>query len=122
MYNFLNKNGYIEPTIQKGFTPSMAGTFEPTYHMAYLINQARAKQRSIVIPLLDLKNAFGEVHHNLIRDVLLHHHIPPEIIEIIKHLYTNFLHVYQLQRTLRSLFISGKVFYRAIALVHCYSI
>ena len=36
------------------------------------------------------KNAFGEVHHNLIRDVLLHHHIPQEIIEIIKHLYTNF--------------------------------
>ena len=90
MYNFLNKNGYIESTIQKGFVPGMAGTFEHTYHMAYLINQARAKQRSIVITLLDLKDAFGEVHHNLIRDVLLHHHIPPEIIEIIKHLYTNF--------------------------------
>ena len=26
----------------------------------------------------------------MFRDVLLHHHIPPEIIEIIKHLYTNF--------------------------------
>ena len=122
MYNFLNKNGYIESTIQKGFTPGMAGTFEHTYHMAYLINQARAKQRSIVITLLDLKNAFGEVHHNLITDVLLHHHVPPEVIEIIKHLYTNFLHVYQRQRTLRSLFISAEVFYRAIALVHCYSI
>ena len=49
MYNFLNKNGYIEFTIRKGFTPGMAGTFEHTYHMAYLINQARAKQRSIMI-------------------------------------------------------------------------
>ena len=69
MYNFLNKNGYIESTIQKGFTPGMAGTFEHTYHMAYLINQARAKQRSIVITLLDLKNAFGEVHHNHRRSI-----------------------------------------------------
>ena len=86
MYNFLSKNGYIESTIQKG----MSGTFEHTYHMSYLINQARAKQRSIVITLLDLKNAFGEVHHNLITDILLHHHIPPEISEIIKNLYTNF--------------------------------
>ena len=84
MYNFLNKSGYIESTIQKGFTPGMAGTLEHTYHMSYLINQARTKQRSIVITLLDLKNAFGEVHHNLITDVLSHHHIPPEIREIIK--------------------------------------
>ena len=70
MYNFLNNNGYIESTIQKGFTPGIAGTFEYTYHMSYLINQARARQRSIVITLLDIKNAFGEVHHNLITDVL----------------------------------------------------
>ena len=58
--------------------------------MSHLINQARAKQRSIIITLLDLKNAFGEVHHNLITDVLSHHHIPQKIRELIKHLYTNF--------------------------------
>ena len=28
------------------------------------------KQRSLVIALLDLKNAFGEVHHNLIQTAL----------------------------------------------------
>ena len=63
MYNFLNKNGYIESTIQNGFIPGMTGNFEHIYHMSYLINQARAKQ--------------GEVHHNLITDVLSHHHILP---------------------------------------------
>ena len=67
----------------------MARTFKHTYHMSYVISQARAKQRSIVITLLDLKNAFDEVHHNLITDVLSHHHIPPKIREIIKHQYTN---------------------------------
>ena len=90
MYDFLNKNGYIESTIQEGFTLGMAGTFQHTYHMSYLISQARAKERSIIITLLDLKNAFDEAHHNLITDVLSHHHIPPEIREIIKHLHTNF--------------------------------
>ena len=35
--------------------------------MAYLINKARVKQRSAIITLLDLQNAFGEVHHNLIK-------------------------------------------------------
>ena len=49
------------------------------YSGAYLINQAGAKQRSIVITLLDL-----------ITDILSHQHIPPEIKELIKHLYTNF--------------------------------
>ena len=58
--------------------------------MAHIINQARTKQRSLVITLLDLKNAFGEVHHNLIQSVLSYHHIPDHIKILIKSLYTDF--------------------------------
>ena len=58
--------------------------------MAYIINQARTKQRSLVVTLLDLKNAFGEVHHNLIQSVLGYHHKPDHIQMMIKSLYTNF--------------------------------
>ncbi|CAB4031316.1 Hypothetical predicted protein [Paramuricea clavata] len=58
--------------------------------MAYIINQARIRQQSLVITLLDLKNAFGEVHHNLIQSVLGYHHIPQHIQLMIKSLYTNF--------------------------------
>ena len=36
------------------------------------------------------KNAFGEIHHNLIKSVLGYHHIPDHIQLIIKSLYTNF--------------------------------
>ena len=43
--------------------------------MANIIDKTRKSQRSLVIALLDLKNAFGEVHHNLIQEVLLYHHI-----------------------------------------------
>ena len=50
----------------------------------------RIKQRSLVITLLDLKNAFGEVHHNLITSVLDYHHIPEHVKLIVKSLYTDF--------------------------------
>ena len=58
--------------------------------MANVINQARLKQRSLVVTLLDLKNAFGEVHHNLIPEILKYHHIPDHIRQLILSLYSNF--------------------------------
>ena len=64
IFNFLSANNYIEQEIQKRFTPGLSGTFEHAAQMADIINKARTKQRSLVITLLDLKNAFGEVHHN----------------------------------------------------------
>ncbi|CAB3996693.1 Hypothetical predicted protein [Paramuricea clavata] len=90
MFAYLLANNFIEHKIQKGFTPHISGTFEHTAQMAYMINQARIRQRSLVITLLDLKNAFGEVHHNLIQSVLGYHHIPKHIQFMIKSLYTNF--------------------------------
>ena len=87
---YLNTNGFIEHKIQKGFLPKLSGTFEHTAQMANVINNARIKQRSVVITLLDLKNAFGEVNHNLISEVLKYHHIPDHIQLLISSLYSNF--------------------------------
>ena len=70
MYEFLLKNKYIESSVQKGFTPGMTGTFEHTAQLAHLIRQAKKQQRSLIVTLLDLKNAFGEVHHRLISTAL----------------------------------------------------
>ena len=58
--------------------------------MANIIDKARTKQRSLVLTLLDLKNAFAEVHNNLIQEVLLYHHIPAKAKELISSLYTDF--------------------------------
>ncbi|CAB4022338.1 Hypothetical predicted protein, partial [Paramuricea clavata] len=58
--------------------------------MADIINKARIRQRSVVITLVDLKNAFAEIHHNLIQSVLDYHHIPDHIKFVIKTLYTDF--------------------------------
>ena len=58
--------------------------------MAYLISKVGAKQRSAIITLLDLKNAFGEVHHNLIKSFLAYHHVPEAIQSLVTNLYTDF--------------------------------
>ena len=54
-----------------------------------VINHARKKQRNLVIKLLDLKNAFSKVDHELITYVLKFHHVPDHIIQLIQSLYTN---------------------------------
>ena len=58
--------------------------------MSYLIDHARNKQRSLVITLLDLRNAFEEVHHELIKSVLRFHNIPSHIEELIDNVYQDF--------------------------------
>ena len=90
IYEFLLKNKYIETYYQKGFTPKMSGTFEHIAEMEHIINESRLKQRSLVITLIDLRNAFGTVNHHLIQSVLKYHHIPDNIGNIISNLYGSF--------------------------------
>ena len=90
MLAFLSANGYIENHIQKGFMPKLSGTYEHTAHMAHIINKARMKQHSVVITLLELKNTFGKVDHNLIPTILKIHHIPDHIQQLINNLYSHF--------------------------------
>ena len=68
----------------------MSGTFEHTAHLAYVINNARVKQRSLHVTLLDLKNGFGEVNHKLLDCVFEYHHIPIKVRTLVRDLYTDF--------------------------------
>ena len=83
IYKHLCGNEYIETNIQKGFWSGISGTIEHTQHLTYLINHARLKQRSLCVSLIDLKNAFGEVHHD-------HHHVPPAMSALVRSLYDGF--------------------------------
>ena len=85
---FLKGNNYIEHNIQKGFLQKISGTYEHTHQLAQIIRHAKLKQ--LVITLLDLKNAFGEVHHNLIREILKYEHMPNVVQNVISDLYGNF--------------------------------
>ena len=93
IYAFLCKNQYIEMNIQKGFWSGISGTIEHTELMSHLINHARQKQRSLLVTLIDLKNAFGEVYHELICAVLCFQHIPRSIEKFILMVF-----IFQLQR------------------------
>jgi len=87
---FLKQNGFVEQGIQKGFTHGVSGVLQHRSIMGHVITKAFLKQRSVVITLLDLKNAFGEVHHSLINSVLPYHHIPQTVQLLIANLYTGF--------------------------------
>ena len=53
------------------------------------MEDARKHSRSLIITLLDLKNAFGEVHHDLIRSSLRYHHVPDSFITLFNDIYSN---------------------------------
>ena len=57
----------------------------------WLVSSIKLDQtRSLVITLLDLKNTFGEVYHNLIPEILKYYHIPDHIQQPVLSLYSNF--------------------------------
>ena len=90
-FEYLKANDYIECRVQKGFIPKIRVTIEHTQQLAYIIRQAKRKQKTlVVVTLLDLKNAFGEVSHSLIPTVLQFHHIPRQMQNIIRELYGGF--------------------------------
>ena len=90
IFTFVVENNYVETNIQKGFWSNISGTIEHTELLTNYLKQAKSKQRQLVVTLFDLKNAFGEVHHNLIKNVLKYHHIPPSIINLVNSLYSDY--------------------------------
>ena len=99
MFTFISQTGYLEHDIENEFLPRLSGTFEHTAQMASTMNKARVKHRSLVITLLDLKNAFSEVHRSLIPTVLSCHHFLEEIKldpqSLLKFQYFNVPDTYQ---------------------------
>ena len=90
VFTYLINNQYIASHYQEGFMPGMSGTFEHIAEMSRIINHSRKQQRSVTITLIELKNAFGEVHHTLIQSVLRYHYIPDEINGIVQILHSDF--------------------------------
>ena len=90
VWQFLSSTNYIETKIQRGFFNVIPGTFEHASHLAYVINNAQKNQWSLIVTLLDLPNAFGEAHHNLIDCVLEQHHVQEDIRGTFKNLHCCF--------------------------------
>jgi len=61
--------------VLKSFWPGMDGVTEHSQLLTHMIKDAKRLQRSLVVTLLDLRNTFREVHHNITRSALDYHHI-----------------------------------------------
>ena len=90
LWSYLTTNGLIDTSIQKGFWPKISGVREHVEMSKHVLKSQKRHNRDIYIVLLDLKNAFGEVHHSLIRFVLQHYHLPQPTIDLIMDTYSDF--------------------------------
>ena len=67
----------------------MDGVSEHTKLLTHLIADGKRNARSLVVSLMDLPNAFGEVQHtcSLIRAAIKYHHLPEYITDIFNSIY-----------------------------------
>ena len=72
----MTENKYVESNVQKGFWDNISGCYEHTETFISVINHARRKQCNLVVTLIDLKNAFGEIDHKLLAEVIKYHKVP----------------------------------------------
>ena len=89
MYEYLTQNKYLDQDIQKGFWSRLDGVTEHTELLTHIMKDSKRHSRSLVVTLLDLKNAFGEVHHNLIRESLKYHHLPDIFVDLFNSIYSD---------------------------------
>src|SRR5206468_7966420 len=90
LQKFLDCNNYHNNNIQKGFAHGQDGVLEHTEMLDFLMRDAKKTHRGYFAVLLDLRNAFGEIHHNLIRSNLRYHHVPEAFIRVFNSIYSDF--------------------------------
>jgi hypothetical protein len=86
--DFLQQNGLLNTSLQKVFLTDTNGTMEHIFAMSAIIQNAYAHGSPLSVTFLDLKNAFGSISHLLIRDMLAHIRLPPEICSFINSTYS----------------------------------
>lgn len=82
------EKGWISPS-QKGFLPGIQGIQEHTQLLQTVIEEARANGSNLATAWLDLANAFGSVHHTILKQLLESLPIPAKLRAILKMTYTN---------------------------------
>ena len=90
MYQFVETNEYIESNLQKGFWEKVSGCAEHIETLTHIITNAQLKQKGCIITLLDLKNVFDDVNHQLLKKTLKLHHLPDDVITLISSLYSDY--------------------------------
>ena len=81
-------NGYLDTAVQKAFLPGTPGCLEQYEKLFAVIHEAHKRHRSLTVCWLDLANAYGSVHHQLIRFALKHYHAPQSFAAVVSSLYS----------------------------------
>ena len=87
--DFLLKNNFIDPTMQKAFLPGINGCIEHNAALDEIIKDARNKKRTLHDTFFDLADAFGSVPHSLISETLKRNSLPPNIVTYFENCYSN---------------------------------
>ena len=98
---YMLDNKYLNTAVQKAFVDGIPGCTEHHLKRLSILNEVRQKHKSLCICRLDLANAFGSVHHNLIEFTFRHYHAPPAFINVITNLYQN---LHGITKTIQYLF------------------
>ena len=92
--SYMLDNHYLNTSVQKAFVDGIPGCTEHHVKLLSIINEARRKHKSLCVAWLDLANAFGSVHHDLIRFSLNHYHAPPVMVDMVSNLYAGLLAIF----------------------------
>ncbi len=82
--NYLERNKYVDTSIQKAGIPGFSGCLEHTSMIWHQIQAAKKDKRDLHVTFLDLANAFGSVPHNLLWESFNFFHVPSSITTLVK--------------------------------------
>ena len=85
---YMVNNSFLNTATQKAFVDGVPGCSEHHLKLLSILREAQTRRKSVCVSWLDLANAFGSVHHDLITFSLAHYHAPQQMIELVSELYS----------------------------------
>ena len=86
---FMVANNYLNSSVHKAFLPGIPGCLEQYQKLLLMIADAHKKHRSLSVCWLDIANAYGSIHHQLITYCLQHYHAPSIFLNTVSNIYSD---------------------------------
>ena len=89
LLNFVTSNCFLDPSTQKAFMPSVPSCIEHYAKLATALHEAHVHHKSPIVSWLDLANAYGNVHHDLISFSLHHYGVSDHFTSLVANFYSS---------------------------------